>query len=73
MPDHTSRFNLEDKRALVTGASRGIGAEITTLFADAGTDVGIVDRDAQDLEATRQAIAVKGRRSHAGRLADVLR
>ena len=27
MPDHASRFNLQGKRALVTGASRGIGAE----------------------------------------------
>jgi 2-deoxy-D-gluconate 3-dehydrogenase len=62
MPDHTSRFNLQGKRALVTGASRGIGAEIATLFADAGADVGIVDRNAEGLEATRQAIARKDRR-----------
>jgi NAD(P)-dependent dehydrogenase (short-subunit alcohol dehydrogenase family) len=33
MPDHASRFSLQGKRALVTGASRGIGAEIATVFA----------------------------------------
>jgi NAD(P)-dependent dehydrogenase (short-subunit alcohol dehydrogenase family) len=31
MPDRASRFSLEGKRALVTGASRGIGAEIADL------------------------------------------
>ena len=62
MSDYTSRFNVQGKRALVTGASRGIGAEIATLLADAGADVGIVGRDAEGLEATRQAIASKGRR-----------
>ena len=69
MPDHTGRFNLEGKRALVTGASRGIGAEIATLFADAGADVGIVGRDEQGLAATRQAIADRGRRCLAIRAA----
>jgi NAD(P)-dependent dehydrogenase (short-subunit alcohol dehydrogenase family) len=62
MLDRTSRFSLQDKRALVTGASRGIGAEIATVFADAGADVAIVGRDAEGLKATRQAIAGKGRR-----------
>ena len=50
------------KGALVTGASRGIGVEIATVFADAGADVATVGRDAEGLEATRQAIAGKGRR-----------
>jgi NAD(P)-dependent dehydrogenase (short-subunit alcohol dehydrogenase family) len=62
MPEHISRFNLQGKKALVTGASRGIGAQIATLFADAGADVGIVGRDEQGLEATRQAVTGKGRR-----------
>ena len=35
MLDRASRFSLQGKRALVTGASRGIGAEIATVFADA--------------------------------------
>jgi NAD(P)-dependent dehydrogenase (short-subunit alcohol dehydrogenase family) len=62
MLDRASRFSLQGQRALVTGSSRGIGAEIATLFADAGADVGIVGRNAEGLEATRQAIARKGHR-----------
>ena len=62
MLDRVSRFSLQDKRALVTGASRGIGVEIATVFADAGADVAIVGRDAEGLQTTRQAIAGKGRR-----------
>jgi len=62
MLDRAGRFSLPGKRALVTGASRGIGAEIATVFADAGADVAMVGRDAKALDATRQAIAVKGRR-----------
>src|SRR5262245_55765872 len=62
MLDRASRFSLQGKRALVTGASRGIGVEIATVFADAGADVAIVGRDAEGLEATRQAIVGLGRR-----------
>jgi NAD(P)-dependent dehydrogenase (short-subunit alcohol dehydrogenase family) len=62
MSEYAKRFGLDGKRALVTGASRGIGAEIATVFADAGADVAIVGRDAKGLEETRQAIAAKGRR-----------
>jgi NAD(P)-dependent dehydrogenase (short-subunit alcohol dehydrogenase family) len=32
MPDRASRFSLQGKRALVTGASRGIDAEIATVL-----------------------------------------
>ena len=56
MPDHASRFSLQGKRALVTGASRGIGAEIATVFADAGADVAIVGRDAEGLKWPRTNI-----------------
>jgi NAD(P)-dependent dehydrogenase (short-subunit alcohol dehydrogenase family) len=64
MPDLAGRFSLQGKKALVTGASRGMGAEIATVFADAGADVAIVGRDAEGLEATRHAIGGKGRRCH---------
>ena len=55
MLDRASRFSLEGKRALVTGASRGIGAEIAAVFADAGADVAIVGRDAEDLARVQRA------------------
>jgi len=62
MSDDTSRFSVQGKRALVTGATRGIGAEIATVLADAGADVAIVGRDVEGLEAMWQAILKKGRR-----------
>jgi len=62
MPDYQTRFSLANQRALVTGASRGLGAEIAAVFADAGADLVITGRDAAGLEATRQVAASKGRR-----------
>jgi 2-deoxy-D-gluconate 3-dehydrogenase len=62
MPDYTSRITLANQRALITGASRGLGAEIAAVFADAGTDLVITGRDAAGLEATRQVVERKGRR-----------
>jgi NAD(P)-dependent dehydrogenase (short-subunit alcohol dehydrogenase family) len=62
MPDYITRFSLANQRALVTGASRGLGAEIAAVFADAGADLVITGRDAAGLEATRQVVVSKGRR-----------
>jgi NAD(P)-dependent dehydrogenase (short-subunit alcohol dehydrogenase family) len=56
------RFSLTGKRALVTGASRGIGAEIAVVFAEAGADLAIVGRDKDGLAATSLAVTDKGRR-----------
>ena len=36
MADWTKRFSIAGCKALVTGASKGIGAEIARVFADAG-------------------------------------
>ena len=62
MPDYLTRFSLANQRALVTGASRGLGAEIAAVFADAGADLVITGRDVAALEATRQVVVSKGRR-----------
>jgi 2-deoxy-D-gluconate 3-dehydrogenase len=62
MADYTTRFSLANQRALVTGASRGLGAEIAAVFADAGADLVITGRDVAGLEATRQVVVSKGRR-----------
>jgi 3-oxoacyl-[acyl-carrier protein] reductase len=57
---------LEGRRALVTGASRGIGRGIALALADAGADVAIgYRREAQAAEATVKAIEAKGRRAFA--------
>ena len=62
MPDYQTRFSLAHQRALITGASRGLGAEIAAVFADAGADLVITGRDAAGLEANRQVAVSKGRR-----------
>ncbi len=61
MGDWTDRFSLTGRRALVTGASRGIGAEIARVFADAGADVALVGRDRAALADTAAAVTAKGR------------
>jgi NAD(P)-dependent dehydrogenase (short-subunit alcohol dehydrogenase family) len=60
--DYAKRFGVEGKRALVTGASKGLGTEIAAVLADAGADLAIVGRDKAGLETTRQTIVGKGRR-----------
>jgi NAD(P)-dependent dehydrogenase (short-subunit alcohol dehydrogenase family) len=56
------RFSLQGRKALITGASKGIGAEIAAVFADAGADIVALGRDPADLEATAQAVRAHGRR-----------
>lgn len=56
-----SRFSLAGKTALVTGASKGIGAEIAHVFADAGADIVAVARDTDGLAATADAVRNGGR------------
>ena len=57
----TERFSLAGRKALVTGASKGIGAEICAVFADAGADIVAVARDAAGLAATAEAVRAAGR------------
>ena len=51
---------FEGQLALVTGASRGIGAATALALADAGAHVILVARKAKDLEAVEEAIFAKG-------------
>jgi NAD(P)-dependent dehydrogenase (short-subunit alcohol dehydrogenase family) len=51
---------LEGRIALVTGASRGIGAATTKALAAAGAHVVITARKAKDLEAVEDAIHAAG-------------
>lgn len=61
MPRWTDRFGLKGRTALVTGASKGIGAVICEVFADAGANIVAVARDADGLEATAAAVRAQGR------------
>ncbi|MBM3174454.1 MAG: glucose 1-dehydrogenase [Chloroflexi bacterium] len=71
-----SRFSLEGKVALVTGASRGIGRATALGFADAGADVVIASRRQPDLEKVAEEIRAKGRKAlpvaaHIGKIEEI--
>lgn len=55
-----SRFSLAGKRALVTGASRGIGQAIAIGLAQAGASVAVSARSRASLDETLGQIAGKG-------------
>lgn len=61
MSDRTSRFSLDGRTALVTGASKGIGAEICRAFADAGADIVAVGRDRAGLTEVAERVTALGR------------
>jgi NAD(P)-dependent dehydrogenase (short-subunit alcohol dehydrogenase family) len=54
---------LEGRRALVTGASRGIGAEVARAMARAGASVALAARDTEALERVAAEIAGDGGRA----------
>ncbi|MFA5891028.1 MAG: SDR family NAD(P)-dependent oxidoreductase [Actinomycetota bacterium] len=56
-------FSLEGKTALVTGASRGIGAAIARAFAAAGADVALAARSTGDIDLLAGEIESTGRKA----------
>jgi len=58
-------FSLENKVALVTGASRGIGEAIALTLSDYGAACILVSRKIESLEAVKQKIIDKGGRAEA--------
>ena len=64
----TPSFRLDSKRALVTGAGRGIGAAAAVALADAGAAVTLVARTASEFEALANDIRAKGGKANAATL-----
>src|SRR5262245_7770710 len=71
-----SAFRLDGRVALVTGGSRGIGRAVALALAEAGADVAVAARKAQDLDPVADEIRSLGRRAlavptHLGRRAEI--
>lgn len=56
----TSAFSLSGKRALVTGATQGLGFEIAKALAEAGAQVLLNGRDAARAEAAAETLTTAG-------------
>jgi len=57
-----SQFSLVEKKALVTGSSKGIGASIAQALAHAGADIVLVGRSEESLKETKSTIERIGRK-----------
>jgi len=61
----TPSFRLDGKRALITGASSGIGLGAAVALAEAGAEVTLVARRAAELHSVRDGIRAAGGRAEA--------
>ncbi len=62
MTSISTRFSIAGRKALITGASKGIGAEICRVFAEAGADIAAVARDREGLRQISDDVTARGRK-----------
>jgi len=55
---------IRGKRTLITGAAKGMGAEMARQFADAGAELILVDIDAEGLQETARQLRRRGHPVH---------
>jgi NAD(P)-dependent dehydrogenase (short-subunit alcohol dehydrogenase family) len=58
-----SLFKLDGEKAIITGAGRGLGREISLGLAEAGADVAVVDFRTDECRETAEMISKLGRKS----------
>jgi NAD(P)-dependent dehydrogenase (short-subunit alcohol dehydrogenase family) len=61
----TASFRLDGRRALVTGAGRGIGLTAAAALADAGAHVTLCARTTKEIEDAAAAIRARGQKADA--------
>jgi 3-oxoacyl-[acyl-carrier protein] reductase len=64
-------MKLAGKRAVITGASQGLGQSIATLFAKEGADVLVCARSAGDLKLAEERIRAEARGKVAAKVASI--
>ncbi len=61
----SASFRLDGKRALVTGAGRGIGLTAAAALAESGAHVTLAARTTKEIEEAAEAIRARGQRAEA--------
>jgi len=61
-------FRIDGRRAVVTGAGRGIGLAIASALSDVGAEVVLVARTRSEIEAAADAITARGGKATAATL-----